>query len=677
MPLHPGKSKEVISKNIEEMQASGHPHSQAVAAALHNAHPNGGHNMAEGGTTAGNPAELDPSVKDVTASDFLLPFMLGPSAKGMAEEIPATLEGLGEAGEATIGRAAPKMEELGETAAPKVQAFIKGIQKSPAGNEIKIWGVRGDPDEIAKLGYGSDPGSVPEHILRDKGILPEQLGPVAQNAPNPYAEGGPVLRSSLEHPVPNGMMARAMADGGYAEGGYPHVTFLENESPTQVKKDTHMEGHRAGPMDTTETGEKQNPSHMAKGGTIHKAEGRDKEPVKPAGVDMSHEKKLSSIYKAMGIKKYADGGVANSDGTVDTSQLPSGGMPSPNPSDPTYWDQIKAALAKVSAPITGAANAATAPVQAATSAAMPLVPPVAEAVNKLTGANLPVPAIPAAPVSPSTTIPSPAVDQTFVDKLNAGTAMSPTPSAAPAATVQGAAQSGMPNLSTIFNQDTSKLTEGLNPEDRQALANKLQEQQHGIGAIIAQAVSGLGDALAAKGGKEQHSLQNIFSMEKTQRDEALANFDKARQDRVQKLQLQTQMGDNALKQAAAADAYGTDEHLNGLIGAPKGTMKKDLPTYFSLMSAQVAKQEKDADLYMKAHSQASTDVDNAVKNASVLGIKPSAAQLQASGAKLADNYFNRAKGNIKIQSSDGQSLWIPAGNLQKAKQLDPNLQIQP
>ena len=49
MPLKPGKSKETISKNISEMEASGHPHDQAVAAALHNAHPKGGKNMAEGG----------------------------------------------------------------------------------------------------------------------------------------------------------------------------------------------------------------------------------------------------------------------------------------------------------------------------------------------------------------------------------------------------------------------------------------------------------------------------------------------------------------------------------------------------------------------------------------------------------------------------------------------------
>ena len=167
-------------------------------------------------------------------------------------------------------------------------------------------------------------------------------------------------------------------------------------------------------------------------------------------------------------------------------------------------------------------------------------------------------------------------------------------------------------------------------------------------------------------------------MEKTQRDEAMANFDQARQDRIQKLQLQTQMGDNALKQAAAADAYGVDDHLNGMVGAPKGTMKKDLPTYFQIMASQVAQQEKKADLFMKATSESDTQVDNNIKNMSMFGFKPSQAQIQAMKEHGRDQMYNRAQGNILVKPSDGgQAQWIPAANLGKAKQMDPNLQVQP
>ena len=41
MPLKKGKSKAVIGRNIKEMEESGHPRAQAVAAALNTARKSG------------------------------------------------------------------------------------------------------------------------------------------------------------------------------------------------------------------------------------------------------------------------------------------------------------------------------------------------------------------------------------------------------------------------------------------------------------------------------------------------------------------------------------------------------------------------------------------------------------------------------------------------------------
>lgn len=301
MPLKSGTSKKTIANNIREMEASGHPHDQAVAAALHNAHPNGGKNMADGGEVDKN----EPGLQDVSASDFLAPFLLGPAITKAGADLPAALEGLGEAGEVTLGRAAPAMEE---TAPGEVTAYVKGVQKGAPGTEdVKIYGVKGSPEKLKELFGDEAPGSVPESVLREKGILPAQTVNIPQqNAPNAYAKGGPVLRSSLQHQVPNGMMARAMSDGGLvdilkhfisgspvdtavkkdasdaaaadaidpvvnissdtakgmANGGYPHVTFMENAPLSKVKEVTHLEGAPKD-MKKPETGEK-----YAAGGTV-------------------------------------------------------------------------------------------------------------------------------------------------------------------------------------------------------------------------------------------------------------------------------------------------------------------------------------------------------------------------------------------------------------------------
>lgn len=501
------------------------------------------------------------------------------------------------------------------------------------------------------------------------------------------------LMTPTEDNVTTSSDTAKMSDGGYAEGGFPHVTFLENESPAKVKEDTHMEGHKAGPMDTTETGEKSNHKHeeannnppkMAEGGTIHKAEDRNKEPARPKDVEMSHEKKLNSIYKAMGIKKYADGGVATSDATAQ------GGPP--NPSDPTYWDQIKAALSQAGSATQNALGLGVPPMPSASPQATN--PNLTNAIQTGVASGASAAVAPLNPTGTPPSLPSPdAMNAAGLGHISTGaTPITPAaphntidlnsipPPVAPLSTGKGMASAppaGSPDLKNLFNQDTSKLTQGVNPEDRQALANKLQTQQHGLGAVLAQAVAGLGDALAAKGGKEQHALGNIFTMQKEQRAEALANFDKARQDRLQKLDLQTKMGQNTVQGLAAQDAYGVDERLNKMLGAPTGTAHKDLPLYFQMKTAGVAQKEKDEELYMKAQAQGAIDVDNSIKNATFWGIKPTEAQIQAKGQQLGQQYFNRAKGNVLITASDGGQHWIPAANIGKAQQIDPELKVQP
>jgi ribosomal protein L12E/L44/L45/RPP1/RPP2 len=52
MPLIPGKSDKVKSKNIRELMASGKPHKQAVAIAMSNARKYASGGTVDGGITA-------------------------------------------------------------------------------------------------------------------------------------------------------------------------------------------------------------------------------------------------------------------------------------------------------------------------------------------------------------------------------------------------------------------------------------------------------------------------------------------------------------------------------------------------------------------------------------------------------------------------------------------------
>ena len=388
---------------------------------------------------------------------------------------------------------------------------------------------------------------------------------------------------------------------------------------------------------------------MADGGVVHDME------------NPTEQDKTNEIYNAMGMGKFAVGGLVPPPAADPQLAIP-------DRNDPNFWESIKNALTKVGGPITKpiamAQNVAEAATPVIQDVGRQMAPPAVAAVNELTRADFP---IPEAPKTPDLGTPTP-----LSQPVPPPAPKTPAPAPSVPGTKTGIT-GDQPKLDKLFDQDTSKLTEGYNPEDRKVVAANMAEKQGGIGSIIAEALAGLGDALAAKGGKDQHALHTIFNMQKQQRDEALANFDKERQGRLETLDLKTKMGDNAIKQLAAQDAYGSDENLNRQLGAPAGTKHKDLPLYFQMAAAKAQASEKDADLRMRAAKQAADDVESAVKNASMFSFKPSAEQIKAQGAKLADQYFHKAKGNILFKPSDGQpAIWIPAANLGKAQQMDPN-----
>lgn len=532
----------------------------------------------------------------------------------------------------------PKVAEEFAEATPKGKDLPEHVKHMADG------GTADSMPDIESSAEAFDQGMKHENVVHDSDSVKSYLKSKFNSLLHPGDGTIPVVDTDTTKAPPIGM----------ADGGYPHVTFMEDQTPEEVKKTVHL-----GPMDPmVARGLPGVPALPGVQPTVREqAEAADKEAA-----DKTMDEKMEAVLKAMGMEKYAVGGVV--------PQAPVGPqLNMPDQSDPTFWEQIKSALAKASAPITAPIGVAS----GITNAAMPVIeagaPGAVSALNSVTGTNLPIPQV-SSPKIEDLGAPKPLVEAMPPMAPPAKPSVLAAPKVAPAV--------GKNELDNLFNQDTSKLTAGVEGSDRQNVAGSMTERQSGVGSILAEALAGLGDAIAAKGGREQHSLKDIFSMQKQQRDEALSNFDKARQARLEKLDLQTKMGNNSIQKLAAEDAYGVDENLNKQLGAPQGTAHKDLPLYMQMMTAKAAQDEKDTELDMKAHEQAAKEVDEAEKGAGIFHMKITPEHRYAVIAKKADQYKNRARGNVLFQPSDGQKpLWIPAKNIEAARKMDPNGQIIP
>lgn len=248
---------------------------------------------------------------------------------------------------------------------------------------------------------------------------------------------------------------------------------------------------------------------FAKGGV---AASNDNTPHKaPEGPSDAEKKEF--IKKAM-----SEGRIKMSDGGAPTDpSLPADANQESKLA--AIWDAIKGAGSDaISSVLPGTQSLTDAVAPSAASAAT--TPGIAPAINAVTGGSLQDSTSAFAPIALDSVPPPSAPLQV-------------PPHTAPQSGNSVSAQTTPDPLAQLGKFDPTTVAPGMNPGDRQALAGQLNANQHTFGNYLAQAMSGIGDALAARGGVQQNSLGDIIALQKQQRDEALGNFDKAREAAVQ------------------------------------------------------------------------------------------------------------------------------------------------
>ena len=270
MPLHKGKSKEVISENIREMEASGHPHDQAVAAALHNAHPKGGY--AEGGEVMS-----EPGLQDVTASDFgpLLAALLSGGASEAPEAGEAALEikGTPEIVENLASKVVPESQNPTSPFAQDLRnlwadtahqqsgtsPLAQSVYKNPEAfkNPQNMFAHGGEVHDYSDQKYSANKHMVEEtheerhpeaedrEFMAEGGMVGfprrEKSGPALTKAPSKFADGGAVGYPTGNEDLPEApdLMTEATTDPSDAfatllRGGNPYKQPNISSTPAEI-----------------------------------------------------------------------------------------------------------------------------------------------------------------------------------------------------------------------------------------------------------------------------------------------------------------------------------------------------------------------------------------------------------------------------------------------------------
>jgi hypothetical protein len=163
MPLIKSGSREAIGTNIREMQAAGHPHDQAVAAALSNARRYGAH-MAMGGQP--------PMGERMAARQIFHEGFLHSSVPGRTDKLPISVQG-------------------GSYILPADHVAALGQGNSLAGSQIV--------NKLFKMGpYGSSP-SAPHGIKATQPRLNLKTGKADGGA---HDSGTPIIAAGGEIVIP-------------------------------------------------------------------------------------------------------------------------------------------------------------------------------------------------------------------------------------------------------------------------------------------------------------------------------------------------------------------------------------------------------------------------------------------------------------------------------------------
>ena len=602
MPLKHGKSDKDVSSNIKTEMAAGKPQKQAVAIAMSEAGRS--KKMAEGGQAAADKdfASDDEGLKTPPEVFAALAGMLGGGAEAL-KDAPEALSS--EAGEVSLGGNAPEMEGMADQGLQGVTRYSKGVMGKGTPNQMTLWGVKGDPAEIAKLGYGTDPASVPEHIL-DKFGVPESVDASGQNAPNSFAEGGTMKPMDLH--LKKGALHKEL---GVPEGEKIPAKKLEKSA----NSDNETLRKRAQFAINAKKWH-----HMSEGGVLDKLKqllGTDKTDASQAdqidpivtpstttaktpgmseGGTPSHKEKLAKVLKTMGIKTYDDGGQVPIDDSDALAALLSTGGQDPN---------INAGVnERLTGPAAAQDQMTMDPqngmhMMDTNAPANPLMPGLAEAAAAAQPANTPPPGLvvpPQAHIAPqSAPVQAPPTQQPMTGKtMPPAEPNNPSQSAQPAKKVP----SPIELVQKLTDNDSDKLTGLLQSLQDQ---NKRNAFAQALG-VIGDTLGNVGQARAGQTPSGFSTAQNIQAMGEKTNQQSLENMQ-------QQIAANPQSQTSQAAQMTMATAMGIkpgDPRMAQISKMPAMSIMQTIPQMTDAVKNNIAKESN----YIQA---ASADADQKLK----------------------------------------------------------------